>query len=72
MAAFYVLGRMATFSQSEGDLLFERHPNAISLPPNDTTGKWSIISLEEDAKAIGYILGVGNLDRRSGNAHVAD
>ena len=40
------------------DLLFESHTNAISLPPNDITKKWSIVSLEEDAKAFGDILRV--------------
>jgi hypothetical protein len=40
------------------DRLFESHPNAISLPPNDITGKWNIISLEDDTKTFGDILGI--------------
>jgi hypothetical protein len=53
-------------------LLFESDANAISLPPNDITGKWYIISLKDDAKTLRDILGVSNLNRRARNAHIAD
>jgi hypothetical protein len=63
--------QLATYSIRR-NLLFESHTNAISLPPNDITGEWSIVSLEKDAKALGDILGVTDLDCCTGNAHVTD
>jgi hypothetical protein len=53
-------------------VLFESHTDPISLPPDDVARERNIVALEEDAKTLGEVLGVTNLNRRAGNAHVAD
>jgi hypothetical protein len=56
----------------EAIFLFEGYANAISLPPNDITGKWYVIPLKDDAETLRDIFGVSNLNRRASNAHIAD
>jgi hypothetical protein len=66
------LGGITPDLKSWSLLLFESDANAISLPPNDITGKWYIIPLKDDAKTLRDIFRVSDLNRRARNAHIAD
>jgi hypothetical protein len=53
-------------------VLFESYPDPIGLPPDDATGKWNIVSFEDEVKTLWDILSAINLNRRTRNTHIAD
>jgi hypothetical protein len=52
--------------------LVEGHADPLVLAPNDVTGNVRSVRLKDKVETLGNVAGVGNIERRSRNGHVAD
>jgi hypothetical protein len=52
--------------------LVEGHADPLVLTPNDVTGNVRFVRLKDKLETLGNVAGVGNIERRSRNGHVAD
>jgi hypothetical protein len=52
--------------------LVERHAYPLLLAPDDVTRNVRVVRLNDKVKTLGNIVGLGNIERRPRNGHVAD
>jgi len=52
--------------------LVEGHADPVLLAPDDVTGNVRAVRLKNKVKTLGDVVGLGNLERRPRNGHVAD
>ena len=52
--------------------LVKGHADPLLLPPDDVAGNLRAVRLEDELEMLGDVVGVGNIERRPRNGHVAD
>src|SRR5258708_18714213 len=52
--------------------LVEGHADPVRLAPDDVTGNVRAVRLKNKVETLGDVVGLGNLERRPRNGHVAD
>src|SRR6266567_501439 len=52
--------------------LVEGHADPVLLAPDDVTGNVRAVRLKNKVETLGDVVGLGNLERRPRNGHVAD
>jgi hypothetical protein len=52
--------------------LVEGHADPLLLAPDNVTGNVRAVRLKDKVKTLGNVVGVGNIERRPRNGHVAD
>ena len=53
-------------------VLVEGYANPLLFAPDDVTGNVRVVRLKDKVETLGDVLGVGNIERRPRNGHVAD
>ena len=52
--------------------LVEGHADPLLFAPDDVTGNVRAVRFKDKVEMLGYAVGIGNIERRPRNGHVAD